>query len=204
MLNGIYNVLDWLGTVAAGLAVIGAAWGLLRFIPRPSRVLLGQWFGYSYFYSHHGMEFYKETITIRRNRLLPWKLIHETKPAGSSERTRYKGPIYYRAPWVYSTAYEPESGDRTADLGRLYMNSSSQYNEIISLHLGNSFEETVHSASAYLWVREQLDPTSNQNMIPTKVEESLFRDRISSFIRSDKDHFQIQLVPPQRQRKQSS
>jgi hypothetical protein len=204
LLTDIYNVLDWLGTVAGGVGVLLAAWGLLQLIPQPSRGLTGRWFGYSYFYSHQGMEFYKETILIRKSRLLPWKLVHETRPAGSKESMKYKWPIHYQPPWVYSYAFEPESGDRTADIGRLYMNSSSQYNEIISLHLGNSFEETVHSASAYLWVREQLDPAANESMPPTEGEEALFRQKISSFIRSDKEHFQVQLVPPQPLRRRSS
>ncbi|HYD25086.1 MAG TPA: hypothetical protein VEB68_09820 [Croceibacterium sp.] len=198
MLANIDDSLIWLGGVASGLAVIWAGWRLLRSIPLASDVLLGKWYGYSYFYDTDRVRFYKEVIEIRRSRLRPWQMIHQTAPCGGDEPAGYYGPVYYHAPYVHTVALERASGDRTFDIGRLVMGADHKYKMIVSLHIGNSYEETVHSASAYLWVREQLDPAANEKLAPNSKEEEEFRERVSRFVKIDREHLQIQLTPPRR------
>jgi hypothetical protein len=196
MIQQVYEGLDWLGTVASGLAVIGAAWGMMRFIPLPGRPLLGRWYGYCYIYSQSGMTFFREDVVIQRGKIRPWHLLQKTTPAGS-DSTVYRGPVYYRDPYVFTAAVDSDTGDRTFDIGRLHMDSTTnKYSMIVALHLGNSFEGSVDCASAYLWVRERLDPLTNDALPANEREESLFRDIVSQFVKVDKDHLQLQLVPP--------
>lgn len=204
MLGVLDDGLIWLGGVASGVAVIFAAWRSLRLIHLSSDVLLGKWYGYSYFYDSDHVRFYKEVINVRRSRLIPWRLVHGTEPCGDGKdneedkTTGYFGPVYYHAPYVHTSAYESSSGDRTFDIGRLVMSEDHKYKTIVSIHLGNSYEETVYSASAYLWVRDQLDPSSNEKLPPNENEELEFRRRVDRFVKIDREHLQIQLIPPRK------
>ena len=198
MLGGIDDALIWLGGVASGFAVMAAAWALVTKIRLAGDVLLGKWYGYSYFYDSDRVRFYKETIWIRRSRLFPWRMMHFTTPSGGDSPSGYHGPITFHTPYIYASAFERSSGDRTFDLGRLVMDGDHEYKMIVAIHLGDSYEETVHSASAYLWVRSQLDPTTNERTAPNESEEAEFRRLVSRFIKVDKDHLQIQLTPPRR------
>lgn len=154
----------WLGLVAS-LATLG---GIYQFITRyfgnkRNKAILGKWYGYAYFQSIDGPRFYREINIIEKSKIFPWKLIMKAHPVGKNSVTKYNGTINFNPPYIYMNTFDPIYGDRCSELYRWQMTESHEASLLVGIHLGRTFEESMHNATPMIMTSSSLDPNASES-----------------------------------------
>jgi hypothetical protein len=184
----------WLTSLVGGLAMLFGAYraGVAAVQTARASAILGRWYGYGYFETLEGPLFYREIISVTRRRWLPWLLRLQAKPVGSDDVTRCDGTISVSPPFVYVTCYEPVFGDRTYEIYRWKMGADHRPGLLIGIHLGRSYEEHIHSATAFIMTRSPLDPaTSETRGADAAVEQTQFELMVQRHYRVDAKSLQL-------------
>lgn len=188
----------WITSILAGFSVL---YGLLKYVSallenRHDKALLGDWFEYGFFQSHNGPHFYKERVTIKRDMFLPWRLTQICKPVTAGKSTSYRGRFISRPPFLYGIGFDPVYNDRTFEILHRKMDTRlHDADTFIGIHLGKTYEETMHCACAVVMTRRELDP----NVSPVKsadinVEKAKFTEIISPYLKIERGSYQMILL----------
>lgn len=197
-MDQVVEILIWVGSVLGGLTGIGTIWGAVVWIARRAEsrqasALLGAWYGYAFYEGRRGPIFYREKITIARG-VLPWRFLITSIPITDGETSAYKGHVRVRAPFLYSATREPVYEDRTFEISRRIMDERHSADLMVGLHIGRSYEETVHAACAYVWSKVPLDPAATSIRSPDPaVEEEKFLEIVRDYFEVDPASFQLKM-----------
>jgi hypothetical protein len=186
----------WFTSILAGVGILLGLWNFIGslLVSNHTRALLGDWFMYGFFQTVSGHEFYKETVTIKRQFLLPWRLKIASTPVSKSESTVYKGTVISDPPFIYTTNFDPIYHDRTFEIFRRVMDKNHDAKTFVGIHLGRTYEETIHSACAVLMTRSELDPTASKLKIADEeIEKKRFLEIIRPHFKIDSDTLQLML-----------
>lgn len=180
---------------------MGALYGLLRFVSvqfesAHDRALLGDWVEYGFFQTKNGPHFYKERVTIKRHPITPWRLIAESKPISAGKSTVYRGTVISRPPYLYCRSFDPIYHDRTFEILHRKMDVKlHNADTFVGIHLGKTYEDTIHTACAVLMTRIELDPNASTTQPANpEVEKSRFLEIVSPYFKVDRATYQLLLT----------
>lgn len=157
------------------------------------RALLGDWYFYGLFQAKDGAQFYKEKVSIRRNPVVPWRLIIESKAMTNGTSVRYRGTIVSHPPFLYCSGFDPIYHDRTFEILQRKMDAQLHDAEMfVGIHLGKTYEDTIVGASAVVMARSELYSNPSQKRVAeTEVEKARFLEIIRPYFKTDRTTYQL-------------
>jgi hypothetical protein len=196
-LNAGSEFLVWLGSVAGGVSVlaVGLRW-LFQFLDMDDQnTLIGDWFGYGFFHADDCEQFYREEIKVWRSWFKPWQLSMRARPCSTGKPTEYTGWIKRVGFYMYSYTKEGFRNDPCFEIGKLLLSGDHVKDKIVGLHLGGSYVSDVHVATAFVWSRNRLDPTSSMtNREPSPIERETFFGLCEKYFEMKPENLEFQLA----------
>ena len=164
------DIVIWLGGAVAGLAAIsaGSRWLANNLDVADQSVIIGDWYGYGYFHSEDGEQFYREEIAISRSWVIPWRLKMVATPCSIGAPQKYRGWVKKIGDKICAFTKEGAQDDICFDIGFLRTSTENLRDKIVGIQLGGSYVSQVHVATGFIWSRERLDV----DVIPTSKEPS--------------------------------